>query len=316
MYSMMTMTSVSVSEINQMGTKKKKTHPPGQQQGRTVTPELGPRARQLIGALNLLSFLPCFFSFLPPSLFPSLSPYLPSFLQCMMYTHIHICACSYVYAYVCVCAHGGQRPHSFPLSLSLFCFKTGSLRVPRALRWSAGKTALQKSSSLHIPTPPQDEGCRCVLPYLASFIFLILFYVHGCFKSMHMCCAVCTLGAHKGPKMVLDSWDLQWEVVMCAGNAGPLQEQQVRWTTDPSVPVLVCLLGFWFFSFSRRSWGWKVLRPTQQTFSTLYHLPSPWVSISSSKKREQRYLQGRGHKDSENGWMTKCWLYYLILNIP
>lgn len=232
----------------------------------------------------------------------------------MVYTRIHICACSCVYACVCACARGGQRPHSFPLSFSLFCFKTGFLHGPRALRWSAGKPALQKSSSLHIPSPPQDQGCRCVLPHLASFIFLILFYVHGCFKSMHMWCAVCVLGIHEGPKMVLDSWDLQWEVVMCAGNAGPLKEQQVRWTTDPSVPVFVCLLGFWFFSFSRRSWGGKVLRPTQQTFPTLYLysvLPSPWVPISSSRKREQRYLQGSGYKDSENVSMTKCWLLSL-----
>lgn len=27
---------------------------------------------------------------------------------------------------------------------------------------------------------------------------------------------MCVLGAHEGPMMVLDSWDLQLEVVMCA----------------------------------------------------------------------------------------------------
>lgn len=225
----------------------------------------------------------------------------------MVYTRIHICACSCVYACVCACARGGQRPHSFPLSFSLFCFKTGFLHVPRALRWSAGKIALQKSSSLHIPAPPQDQGCRCVLPHLASFIFFNFILCAWLFKKYsYVLCCVCTWHSW-GPK---DGVGFLGSTVRGCYVCRECRSSQRAALIHPCLFLFVCW-GFGFFSFSRRSWGCKVLGPTQQTFPTLYHLPSPWVPISSSRKREQRYLQGSGYKDSENVSMTKCWLLLL-----
>lgn len=142
-----------------------------------------------------------------------------------------------------------------------------------------------------------------MLPHLASFIFfLILFYVHGCFESMHMCCAVCVLGVPEGPKMVLDSWDLQLEVVMCVGNAGPLKEQQVCLTTDLSVPVFVCLLGFCFFFLFH-------IDPGDVKSSGLHSKHFPHCAISPALEslflllgEESNVIcKAVGTKDSENG---------------